>query len=229
MLSVLLKRLLRGSRTERTKRRILDAAEAIVVARGFGALSLGGVAKIAKIGKSALLHHYGSRNLLVRALIAQAVRKDLHLLASQLQRAKESSPDSVRQVLRVLLEFEKAFHRGRARPLHVLSAVAAEMGAFDDKTREFVRDQTESLAGFLAALLDLALSASASPETADADALAADCLAAILGGSSLAQLGGDQDAPGIQVARFRAAFERLLIANPGAAPAAPGPSTVQGE
>lgn len=60
-------------RTERddTRKRLLDAAEAIVADRGVGALTLDAVAAAAGVSKGGLLHHYRSKEALLTAIVAR--------------------------------------------------------------------------------------------------------------------------------------------------------------
>jgi AcrR family transcriptional regulator len=61
------------NRTERddTRKRLLDAAEAIVADRGVGALTLDAVAAAAGVSKGGLLHHYRSKEALLTAIVAR--------------------------------------------------------------------------------------------------------------------------------------------------------------
>lgn len=54
--------------TERTRRAVLDAATQVILERG-AAVSLGQVATAAGVSKSGLVHHFGSRDELVTAVV----------------------------------------------------------------------------------------------------------------------------------------------------------------
>ncbi|MCU0985583.1 MAG: TetR/AcrR family transcriptional regulator [Acetobacteraceae bacterium] len=54
-----------------TRRRLLDAAEAIVAERGVTALTLEKVAAAAGVSKGGLLHHFPSKEALLRAIVTR--------------------------------------------------------------------------------------------------------------------------------------------------------------
>ena len=56
-----------------TRDRLLDAAEAVVAARGVSALSLDAVAAEARVSKGGLLHHFRTKEALLAALVQRMV------------------------------------------------------------------------------------------------------------------------------------------------------------
>src|SRR3954468_20172457 len=60
-----------GSVTSDARTRILDAAEAIVRARGVSGLTLEAAAKEAGVSKGGLLYHFGSKEALITGLLAR--------------------------------------------------------------------------------------------------------------------------------------------------------------
>jgi AcrR family transcriptional regulator len=58
-----------GSALPDARTRVLDAAEAIVLARGVPALTLDAAAKLAGVSKGGLLYHFASKEALVRGLV----------------------------------------------------------------------------------------------------------------------------------------------------------------
>ena len=99
----------------RARDAILDAAEKRLRAAGPGAIRLQDVAGEVGVSHPAVLHHFGSREGLVRAVVARAVGKlqeDLaRALAGQLEKGR---PDGAALFERV---FEVLFDKGHARLL----------------------------------------------------------------------------------------------------------------
>ena len=65
----------RKKQPEAAKRQLLDAAAAIAVDCGLGAITLEAVARGAGVSKGGLLHHYPNRQALVQALAADILAK----------------------------------------------------------------------------------------------------------------------------------------------------------
>ena len=81
--------------------RVLDAAEAIIRARGVPALTLDGAAREAGVSKGGLLHHFASKEALLVALmrrLAEGIEADFHAIA-------EAQPEGPARALRACLAF----------------------------------------------------------------------------------------------------------------------------
>src|SRR5512134_3862565 len=94
---------------ERTRERILDAAEALILDHGFAATSVEAVVSRAGITKGAFFHHFASKADLARALIDRFARLDREFLAAQLERARRLASDPLQQVLVLIGLYEEAF------------------------------------------------------------------------------------------------------------------------
>ncbi len=81
----------RRSRTER-REQLLDAALALVDARGLGAFSIEAVAREAELTKSVLYATFGTREELLRALLDRELERALLDIAAALPRPPHSSP-----------------------------------------------------------------------------------------------------------------------------------------
>lgn len=96
---------------EEARAEILDAAERRLSAAGPDAIRLQDLAKDVGISHPAILHHFGSRELLVRAVVERAIESLERDLVAHLQSAA-AAPDGTAMLDRV---FETLVGRGHAR------------------------------------------------------------------------------------------------------------------
>jgi AcrR family transcriptional regulator len=101
--------------THDARTRVLDAAEAIVMARGVGGLTLEAAARDAGVSKGGLLYHFASKEALLDALL----RRLAGFMEQQYLAGVEAQPDGPGRVARACLEwgFGEADPTGDA-PLH---------------------------------------------------------------------------------------------------------------
>src|SRR6516225_3138931 len=117
------KRAKRQRRTpEEARRLILETAQALIASTGPEGLRLQDIAAAAGISHPLILHHFGSREGLVRALTRQAVAE----LRDKLVATMESSEYSVEQQLDRVFD---AFRDGLAQRLAWLATVDPRGGA----------------------------------------------------------------------------------------------------
>jgi AcrR family transcriptional regulator len=95
--------------------RVLDAAEAIVLARGVNGLTLEAVARDAGVSKGGLLYHFASKEALLDAML----RRLAGLMEAQYEAGVAAQPEGPGRVARACLEwgFGEADPSGEA-PLH---------------------------------------------------------------------------------------------------------------
>ena len=91
-----------------TRERILDAAERLVVERGFAATSVDAVIEAARTTKGGFFHHFPSKRELGRALIARYTAGDLALLAQLASEAEAASGDPAEQLVALIDGFTEA-------------------------------------------------------------------------------------------------------------------------
>lgn len=207
---------------EDAKRAILDAAEARFAARGPAALRLQDVAADVGVSHPAILHHFGSREDLVRAVIDRAlagVREDVL--------ATLGAPDPTRIDVAALIErvFETLGGHGQARLIAWLALADEGRGDRREAGAFFVRETAEAVHARRAAL-HLAAGRPVPPFEDTFFAILLTSLAligdALLGDTTRASSGVTDAAAG---PRFRAWFAELLVAHlAGAAESAPAPA-----
>ena len=76
-----------SERGEQTHKRILDAAEGLVMSQGFAGTSVDDILKAAKLTKGAFFHHFKSKADLARELIERNAKQDLALFEEFAARA----------------------------------------------------------------------------------------------------------------------------------------------
>jgi TetR/AcrR family transcriptional repressor of nem operon len=91
-----------------TRERILDAAQRLVLARGFAATSVDAVISEAATTKGAFFHHFGSKDDLGRALVARYAAEDERALEGLMAAAEADADDPAEQLIAFLRRFEHA-------------------------------------------------------------------------------------------------------------------------
>ncbi|HET9737244.1 MAG TPA: TetR/AcrR family transcriptional regulator [Solirubrobacteraceae bacterium] len=91
-----------------TRDRILDAAQRIVLERGFAATSVDAVLAAAPATKGAFFHHFPSKNDLGRALLERYAAADERLLDDFMAAAEAESDDPAEQLVAFVRRFEQA-------------------------------------------------------------------------------------------------------------------------
>lgn len=102
--------------------RILDAVESIVVDHGAAAFTLDAVAKLAHVSKGGLLHHYPSKEALLRSMIDR-LATEMH---TAYDGALAATPPGTGHATRALLHWALGDHpQRRERDLRIASSMLA--------------------------------------------------------------------------------------------------------
>jgi TetR/AcrR family transcriptional regulator, transcriptional repressor for nem operon len=91
-----------------TRERILDAAQRIVLERGFAATSVDAVLAKAPATKGAFFHHFPTKNELGRALLERYAAADERMLDDFMAVAEADSDDPAQQLVAFVRHFEQA-------------------------------------------------------------------------------------------------------------------------
>lgn len=94
-------------RGEDTKTRILDAAQSLVIERGFAATPVDEIIKATDLTKGAFFHHFRSKAELAEALMARYAADDLSVFERLSKRADHLTEDPLQRVLLFLTLFEE--------------------------------------------------------------------------------------------------------------------------
>lgn len=90
------------------RERILDAAERLVLARGFAATTVDAVLKEAATSKGAFFHHFPSKAALGHAVVERYATRDLAALDEALAASERHSDDPGEQLVALIRWFEDA-------------------------------------------------------------------------------------------------------------------------
>ena len=100
---------------ERTRDRILDQAERLVMAQGFAGTSIDDILAAAELTKGAFFHYFKGKGDLARSLVERHAQKDLAMFEDFAHRAEAKSADPLEQIVFFL---DQRFYRPVPR-LHV--------------------------------------------------------------------------------------------------------------
>ena len=84
---------------QETRARILEVAEASILAKGFDATSIEEIVAGAEITRSGFFYHFPDKNALARALLERYLEQDRALLGGIFRRAAELSDDPLHAFL----------------------------------------------------------------------------------------------------------------------------------
>lgn len=135
-----------------TRERILDAAYALILERGYAGMSLDKVIRQVGITKGAFFYHFKSKNDLAVALMQRFEAADKATLQASQARAEKLSRDPLQQVLIFIGLFEEMFE-GLSEPYPgcLYASYIYELQQFDAGTVQTIRD---SFLGWRALLKD---------------------------------------------------------------------------
>lgn len=120
---------------ERTRERLLDAAQDLILDHGFGATTVDAVAARAGITKGAFFHHFPSKAGLGRALAERYAALDEAHLLENLARAEKLAADPLQQLLVFIALYEEQFESlDRPFPGCLFASYIYENKLFDEPT-----------------------------------------------------------------------------------------------
>jgi TetR/AcrR family transcriptional regulator, transcriptional repressor for nem operon len=199
-----------------TRERILDAAEQLVVARGFGSTTVDAVLTEADASKGAFFHHFSTKADLGRALVDRYAAADAQTLAELMAIAEETSDDPAEQVVAFVAAFEQAtVELTDAQPGCLFVSFIYEAELADAETDEIV---LRSVLHWRERILDkLERAAANHPVPADIDlpSLADQVFAIFEGGFLLARALDDRAALRRQLAHLRHYLALLFSVDEG--------------
>lgn len=125
-----------------TRTRILDAAQTLILERGYAGVSIDQLIGSLGLTKGAFFHHFRSKAALARALIRRFADDGLTLFRSNLTRARRLSDDPLQQFLILIGLYEELFE-GLTEPYPgcLFASYVQEMQQFDDETRSIINEE----------------------------------------------------------------------------------------
>jgi TetR/AcrR family transcriptional repressor of nem operon len=138
-----------ATKGETTRKRILDAAQAMILGHGFAGVSVDQLIQSLGLTKGAFFHHFKNKNDLARSLIRRYADEGMQFFSDSLARAKKLSNDPLQQLLIIIGLYEEMFEDlTEPYPGCLLASYVYELQQFDEETRailneEFILSRTE--------------------------------------------------------------------------------------
>ena len=123
-----------------TRTAIMDAAEELILERGFAGTTIDDILEVTGVTKGAFFHHFASKRDLAHALIKRYASLDLDHLEEKLARAEASISDPLEQLLAFAGWFqEEAEALTQPYPGCLMGSYCYEAGLMDDEIMGVVR------------------------------------------------------------------------------------------
>ena len=127
----------------RTRERLLDAAEALILDHGYGATTVEAVVARAGATKGAFFHHFASKAALAHALIERFAAQDRQMLEETFARAERLASDPLQQLLTFVGLYEEMFEALDAPyPGCLFASYIYENKLFDAEILAILREST---------------------------------------------------------------------------------------
>jgi len=124
-----------------TRERILDAAQDLVLDRGYVGMTVEHVLDRVGITKGAFFHHFKTKDDLAKALLRRFADRDALVYSETRERAEKLSDDPLQQMLIFIRLFEDMFGELKEPyPGCLFASYLYELQQFDDETRGLIRD-----------------------------------------------------------------------------------------
>lgn len=194
-----------------TRARILDAAEKLILERGYAGTSVDELIAAAPTTKGGFFHHFASKRELAQALVERYVAVDLELLDDLFARAEEASDDPLDQLVRfVELQEDLVDDLGGEAPGCLYASFCYEQELVDDATRGLIADAMLAWRTRTREKLDEVAGVYPPRVPVDLDALADQGLAVYEGSFVLSRALGEPELLRGQLRHFRTYLELLF-------------------
>jgi TetR/AcrR family transcriptional regulator, transcriptional repressor for nem operon len=198
-----------------TRERILDAAQRLVLERGFAGTSVDAVLAEASATKGAFFHHFPSKNDLGRALLERYAAADELMLEDFMAAAEAESDDPGEQLVAFVRRFEQAADElAPTQPGCLFVSFIYERQLATDGDRELIADSIRKWRDRLLEKLEAAAELHPPPIEVDLQSLADQAFTTFEGGFVLARAMDDHDHLRAQLAHLRHYLELLFQTAP---------------
>jgi TetR/AcrR family transcriptional repressor of nem operon len=131
-----------ATKGETTRKRILDAAQEMILDHGFAGVSVDQLIQSLGLTKGAFFHHFKNKNDLARSLIRRYADEGIQFFSDSLSRAKKLSNDPLQQLLIIIGLYEEMFEDlTEPYPGCLLASYVYELQQFDEETRAIVNEE----------------------------------------------------------------------------------------
>ncbi|MDW4549102.1 TetR/AcrR family transcriptional regulator [Defluviimonas sp. D31] len=198
-------------KAESTRDRLLDAAGASVMAKGFAGTSIDDVLKATGLTKGAFFHHFKGKADLARELVKRYAMKDLKMFQEFQRQAQEQSDDPLEQVTAFLKLFEIYISNSvDPAPGCMYAVYTYESRQFDADVLDFVSDTLRQWTSIYVRMFQDVLDRYDPALPITARQLAEMIVSVIEGGLVLQRAHGDTDTTRRQSEQFRSYLTLLF-------------------
>jgi TetR/AcrR family transcriptional repressor of nem operon len=142
----------------KTRQRILDAAQAEVLERGFAATSVDAIQEAAGISRGTFFYHFATKDDLARSLIERYAEQDRAMTDELVARAEKLVSDPLQRVLVFIGLHEELFQEVAPEEAGCLFAsYSYEAGLFDEETHKVILDSIDYFRSVLGGMLEEAM------------------------------------------------------------------------
>ena len=196
-----------------TRERILEIAEAAVLAKGFAATSIDEVIAEAGLTKSGFFYHFKGKNELAHAMVKRYVQENDRLFDDIFARGRQLSDDPLQAFLiglKLLAEVMADLPKGH--PGCLLASICYQEQLFDREVRELIARSVKAWNARFRAILDEIAAVHPPREPVDLDDIA-DMLSCVVdGGIIMSKTLNDPGRLSRQVLAFRS-FVKLIFSD----------------
>lgn len=195
----------------KTRERILDAAQRVVLERGFAATSIDQIQEAAAISRGTFFYHFPTKDELARALIRRYAAMDREITDSLMERAERLATEPLQQALIFIALHEELFEEtGVGEAGCLFASYSYEAGLFDEETNGLILDSIAHFRSVLGTKLEQAIER----HELDVDPylLADMAYAAVQGAFILSRTLRDPDVMVKHTRQFRGFIEALFAA-----------------
>ena len=197
--------------------KILDIAEAAVLAKGFEATSIEEIVAEAGLTKGGFFYHFRDKNELAAALMRRYIEEDDKLIGGVLTRATELSDDPLQRLLIALRLFAELIEdMPNGHPGCLIATAAYQERSFAREVHDLNRKALLTWRARIRALLDEALTCYRLTEPVDLDDLADMVTANVEGAIVLSKAIRDPLISARQMMTLRACIKRMFEPLPAA-------------
>jgi TetR/AcrR family transcriptional repressor of nem operon len=143
-----------NSKGARTRQRILDAAQSMILSRGFAGTSVDALIQSLGMTKGAFFHHFDSKSDLAEHLIQRFANDGVELFRGFRARAEKFTNDPLQQMLLIINLYSELFE-GLTEPYPgcLLAAYVYELQLFDDDLKPIITTEFRVIREELGALI----------------------------------------------------------------------------
>lgn len=193
-----------STRSNSSRERILAAAEAIILQKGFAGTTIEEIIDKAAITKGGFFYHFPGKTELARALIDRYIASDTEVFTSLSERADSLSEDPLQRALLFLNLFaEMVAGMTDVHPGCLAAAFTYETSQFDDAIRERIREGMQEWRTMIAKRLQDIMAKYPAKMDVSIDSLADMFTSSVEGGILMAKFYDDNQALITQVHNYR--------------------------